>query len=626
MEVEYKMFLLPMPKEIHIQEGRFSLKPGAKIVLDAGCNFNDLDAARILQEEIFKTLKFKVDVTKSYSSEDGCIYLKKSKGKAESYKLYISGKGIELIGADDAGLFYGVQTLRQIIRNNGADIQCLEINDEPYFPNRGFYHDATRGKVPTLETLKELADRASSVKINQIQLYIEHTFAFEGFSEVWTGADPLTAEEILLFDEYCRKKHIELVPSLSTFGHLYMALSTRSFSHLCELENSQDMPYSWVGRMEHHTLDVSNPGSLEFVENMLNQFIPLFSSNKFNICCDETFDLGEGKNKELAKKLGKGKLYVDFLKKIIDIVKKHGKEVMFWGDIILSHPEYFDQIPKDTICLNWDYSANPSEEKVKAFAESGISQYVCPGVGGWNQLMNALDSSFSNIRKMVDYGVKYNASGVLNTDWGDYGHINLFGNSIPGMIYGGALSWNPEYREEVSAVDEAISRLEYGDTTGRITGLLRELSRQYVVGHSLITYWRENKFIGYPNLSADQKERLLNLPEKEVIEAHDKALKIAEEIAGIAPHINAERSLDMREFYVSARGIALYNALGLVIKKYDFNNGAGQLIYPPKQLAGLLECWLADYMQVWRARNKESELYRIRESIVQICKYLRDIK
>ena len=184
-----------------------------------------------------------------------------------------------------------------------------------------------------------------------MQLYIEHTFAFEDMSEVWRDKDPITAEEILILDEYCKKRHIELIPSLATFGHLYEVLRTKSYEDLCELENSRESEYSYIDRMAHHTLDVSNNKSLELVYNMLNEFIPLFSSNKFNICCDETFDLGKGKSKYIAEEIGNGKLYVDFLNKVISYVKNHNKTVLFWGDVILNHKELLKDIPEDTICL-----------------------------------------------------------------------------------------------------------------------------------------------------------------------------------------------------------------------------------------------------------------------------------
>lgn len=618
------MHLLPMPKEMILKEGSFTILPNTEIVLNASCNSTDLQAALELKKEIVDSLKIDINVNKSLKKENNSIYLRKTKGNSECYKLTVGKEGIEIEAADEAGLFYGVQTLRQIIRNNGACIPALVINDEPYFAFRGFYHDVTRGKVPTLETLKELADRAAFYKLNQIQLYVEHTFAFKNLTEVWMGADPLTAEEIILFDEYCKERHIELVPSLSTFGHLYMALRNKSFRHLCELE-IEDKPYSWYDRMAHHTLDVSNPESIEFVKNMLEEFIPLFSSDKFNICCDETFDLGEGKNKALADKVGKGQLYVDFLNKVIDIVKAQDKKVMFWGDIILHHPELFDQIPKDVICLNWNYAADAVEINVEIMAKSGLQQYVCPGVGGWNMIMNSFESAFPNIKTMVNHGKKHKAVGVLNTDWGDYGHINLFGNSMPGMIYGAALSWNPDYDEEFSKVDESISFLEYGDKTESLVGILREISRQQTVNHGEIVWWKDNKFQGFPEISEEKKKEYFTADNEKIIKAHDRALELSEELINVSKGVSSLRTIDIEEFYVSARGVALLNALTLVIRKYDFGREESAVIYSPKEMASLLEKWIADYSKVWRARNKESELYRIRDFYMDICDYLKTL-
>ena len=70
-------------------------------------------------------------------------------------------------------------------------------------PNRGFYHDVTRGRVPKLSFLKKMADRMAYYKMNQLQLYIEHTFLFRDFSEIWRDDTPLTAEEIMELDHYC---------------------------------------------------------------------------------------------------------------------------------------------------------------------------------------------------------------------------------------------------------------------------------------------------------------------------------------------------------------------------------------------------------------------------------------
>lgn len=618
------MFLLPKPKQMNYTEGNFYVSKNIEIVLDYSCNFNDLESARLLKEEMQRLVGLKVKINKAFHSAKGFIYLKKGEGESESYTIKIEEDSIVVCGSDDAGLFYGVQTLRQIIRQKGVILPCLLIKDSPYFKYRGFFHDVTRGKVPTLKTLKELVDRLAFYKINQLQLYIEHTFAFKNLSEVWLDKDPLTSEEILELDDYCRKRNVELVPSLSTFGHLYEILTTKSYSYLCELDNSCDLPFTWFERQAHHTLDVSNEESLKFVQNMLQEFIPLFSSNKFNICSDETFDLGKGKSSKLNKKLGSGKLYVYFLNKIVSYVKSYNKDVMFWGDIIVRHPEYLKDIPKDVTCLNWAYYPEVTETDTKIISESGVKQYVCPGVGGWNRLMNSFDSAFVNISKMVSYGKKYGAGGVLNTDWGDYGHVNLFANSMPGMIYGGAISWNPEDKREFEQFDQDTSILEFGMTSRRLISLLRELSNEEIASWSFIVWWREQKILNNEVINENIKE-FNKMEVTKVTTGYYRALELEKEILAVGINSYPNRKLDVMEFVNSARGVALMNAIYLAIKKYEFKCDEVQTVMKNNKLAVEIEYWFSDFSDLWRKRNKESELSRIREIIIFSCNFLRTI-
>jgi hypothetical protein len=620
------MYLLPVPKTLINKEGSFFIDKSCEIVLNAKCNASDFESAVLLKEEIVRSTGITLKINKAFTEiAEGCILLKKQQGESESYEINIYENGMEVIGADDAGLFYGIQTLSQIIRQSGLKVPALTIMDSPYFKNRGFYHDVTRGKVPTLKTLKELVDRLSSYKINHLQLYIEHSFAFKNLSEVWVDKDPLTAEEIMELDQYCSKRHVELIPSLSTFGHLYELLTSKSYSHLSELGVDTDAPYSWIGRMNHHTLDVSNDESLKLVQSMLEEFVPLFSSKKFNICCDETFDLGKGKNAELAKKVGEGRLYTDFLNKVISSIKRYDKEVLFWGDIILKHPELLSEIPKDVTCLNWGYHASVTEDNTRTIAESGVPQYVCPAVTGWNRLMNEMENASVNIIKMVEYGKKYNAVGVLNTDWGDYGHVNLFGNSMPGMIYGASLSWNPDGEKDIEKADKAISVLEFGTRADNLISILRELSRQQPFHWSFSTFWKERE-IADKDFIEPWLKVVQNIDHNKAKSAYYKALEIEKELLCLAAIIPEQRRVDMNEFIISARGIALTQAAFLPIKKYSFGALEVELVLEPAKLASLIEYWLVDYCNVWRQRNKESELLRIKESFLYISNFLREIK
>ncbi|MDB1934497.1 glycoside hydrolase family 20 zincin-like fold domain-containing protein [Clostridium tertium] len=653
------MNLIPMPRKIQYIKEEFKLKKEVNIILDYNCSFDDLNSAILLQEEINNTFGFKVNITKAlnYHIYNTFICLKKkSSMEDEEYKLSIKKDNIEINASTSKGLFYGIQTLIQIIREYGYSLPGVIIEDKPYFKHRGFYHDVTRGKVPKIETLMNLVDKASFYKINELQLYIEHTFAFKGLSEVWVDKDPLTSEEIILLDRYCKNKHIELIPSISTFGHLYEVLRTKSFKNLCELTETTKPEYSFVDRMAHHTLNVTNEDSIKLVGNMLEQFIPLFSSNKFNICCDETFDLGKRKSSKEADRLGIGKLYVDFLNKVISIVKEYDKEIMFWGDVILNHPDLINTIDKDAICLNWNYWCGVEEKDTKIIAESGRKQYVCPGVGGWSHLMNLMDNAFENIYRMISYGVKYDAIGVLNTNWGDYGHINLLSSSIPGMIYGAALSWNPSIEKDFNKMYKDISILEFGDSSGTLVSLLAELSKCQEFGWSELVIWKE-KFNTNEHIKKELIRKMKTAKIHELKEQQEKILKIEEKLENLSHDTKDTKSKEIiQEFIVAARGILIINKIMIVIinneiykgklddnvnstnisinnkiiKGYsDINNDVIKESISMnnnfKQLAESFEEWFYEYSTIWRKTNKESELYRIRDVIKYTCSYLRDI-
>ena len=217
----------------------------------------------------------------------------------------------------------------------------------------------------------------------------------------------LTAAEMRELDDYCHENFIELVPSLSTFGHLYHLLQSEKYKHLCELEDYHPKEPWLIERMYHHTIDAYNPESFKLIKSLIDQYIPLFRSNRFNICCDETFDLCNGRNKGKDK----AEAYFTFLIKIIEYVQKQGKQVMMWGDILLHNPELLEKMPKNITVLNWDYSATPNEEGVKTIANMNQPQILCPGTSAWNYIVPDFNTAKSNITSFAKYAKTYNALG-----------------------------------------------------------------------------------------------------------------------------------------------------------------------------------------------------------------------
>ena len=477
------MYILPKPKKLAETKGEFLAESGLRIVAES----EELKITTgwalpvILKNEWMNFAGIEAEITAGVAKKGDVSLRLVNALPAQSYVLSITEDKIEIIGRDRAGVGYGIQTLCQIIRNKGALLPALHIEDKPDIAARGFYMDQARGRSFKLETIKRQIDLLSRYKINQYQLYIEQSFAFRGFSEMWREDSVLTPEEIMELDKYCKDRDIDFVPSLASFGHLYELLRTKSYEDICEFENAAGKPFSFWEKMQHHTVNVADERSFEVVKRMLDEYLPLFSSKLVNICADETFDLGKGRSKELAEKIGTDRMYLEFLKKLCEYIVAKGKVPMFWGDIICKFPEFIKELPKETICMAWGYMAEQKDDICKPIAEVGANLYLCPGVCGWNTLINRIDTAYSNIKTLSGYARKYNAIGLLNTEWGDFGHINNPSFAVPGIIYGGVFTWNLDAYSGEAAIgkeelNKAISKIEYGDCTETYLELLEKAS------------------------------------------------------------------------------------------------------------------------------------------------------
>ena len=289
--------------------------------------------------------------------------------------------------------------------------------------------DISRDRVPTMRTLRLVVDLLARYRYNQLQLYTEHTFAYTKHPSVWEEADPLTAEEVRKLDAYCQMQGIELVANQNTFGHMERWLTLPAYNKLAKFPKGGAMTPWGTIKKEPTTLDPKNPASLELVTGLLDELLPNFTSGLVNIGCDETFEIADPEE------------YLDFVLKVADFVRQKGKRPMFWGDIVLRHPELIGRLPKDMIALDWGYEGNhPFEKECAAFAASGLDFYVCPGTSSWRSLAGRVENMRENLEAAALAGLKYKAKGYLVTDWGDGGHWQPLAASLPGLILGGAFA------------------------------------------------------------------------------------------------------------------------------------------------------------------------------------------
>lgn len=385
--------------------------------------------------------------------------------QTEFYTLTVTPRGVLIEFNEVPGLRAAVATLRQLLREFGRRLPCVRIRDWPDFPRRGVMLDISRGRVPNLHTLLDLADKLADFKINELQLYTEHTFAYRDFKSVWRHWGALTGAEIRTLDARCRELGIDLVPNQNSFGHLREFLASPKLKKLAEISE----PYPDGGGTFWRyptTLAPNHPGTLPFLRRLYDELLPDFSSACFNVGCDETWDLGRGQSKRACDRLGKGRVYLDFLRRIHREVTKRGKRMLFWGDIILKYPKLIRELPRDVLALNWGYEANhPFAKEAGQFTKAKVPFYVCPGTSTWMTLIGKHDNAFANLHAAANAGRTNGAIGYLNTDWGDGGHPQPLAVSWLPFLAGAGVSWCAESFRDSQLVPVA-SRDVFNDPTG----------------------------------------------------------------------------------------------------------------------------------------------------------------
>jgi hexosaminidase len=429
----------------------------------------------------------------------------------EGYAITIDHKGVRVEFREATGLGVAMATMRQLLRQYGRRLPCLEIRDWPDFARRGVMLDISRGRVPKLETLIELVEHLADFKINEFQLYTEHTFAYQKHPSVWQSWGALTAEEIRRLDARCQQLGIDLVPNQNSFGHLRYFLEHPRLKKLAEVSR----PYADDGGefvRRPSTLAPNHPGTLPFLRELYDELLPNFSSQFFNVGCDETWDLGRGQSKKLCVAKGQGRVYLDFLKQIHREVSARGKRMMFWGDIILKYPKLIPALAKfssrssrresapfssnladdqsgltyaatlncgNIIALNWGYEADhPFDREAALFAKAKIPFYVCPGTSTWQTLIGRHDNAMANLRAAARAGLKHGAMGYLITDWGDGGHPQPLAVSYLPWLAGASLSWCAETFNEAQLIP-VLSRDVFKDPTGNTAKAALALGRAH---------------------------------------------------------------------------------------------------------------------------------------------------
>jgi hypothetical protein len=381
----------------------------------------------------------------------------------EASEILITAQGGEITSRSSAGIYYGVQTLLQMVEGSAAQavLPQARVRDWPSLAYRGFMMDMSHCQLPKLEETKKQLDFLARWKTNQYYFYNEGTIQLDGYPLLALDGQ-MSQSQVREVIEYARLRHIDVIPCLELYGHTHDLFRLEEFSDLAVIPHGGEF-------------DPQKPGVVDVLKDWIPQFARLFPSPFFHIGFDETWML-----EIQAKKVGMKpeELYLQQFDRVARIVKEQGKIVMAWADMFEKYPSIVPRLPSDTILFPWHYSPLKDYNPVFGpFVKSNLRTVSTAAVKNWNWVVPDLYGTFENIDALLTAGRQNQTAGFLNTGWTDDSMV-LMRMTLPGIAYGAAAAWQSSLPERARFFSE-YSQVLYPDhaLAGELAAALDSVSK-----------------------------------------------------------------------------------------------------------------------------------------------------
>jgi len=454
--------------------------------------------------------------------------------EAEGYALILTPTEADVIAASGAGVFYGVQTLKQLLPLPGekAELATGTLRDWPAMQYRAIQDDLSRGPFPTLDFQKQQIREIAAFKGNMYSPYFEHTLAYKDQPLANPEGSSMSPADVAELVRYAALYHVTILPEQEAFGHLH---------HVLKFDIYQDV----VETPHGHVLAPGQPGTLPLIKSWFTQIAAEFPSPFMHIGADETFDLGLGRTKDAVKSKGYGPVYMDFLTSIHDTLKPLNRRLLFWGDMGNEHPEAIARLPKDMIAIPWNYwDTKNFDHLIEPFAKAGIETWVAPGDANWNEVYPLVQHGLENVGGFVADGQRLGSTGTINTVWNDDGE-GLFNLDWESVLFGAVAPWQSG-KSDLEAYKSAFGPLFFGDTTGKLNQAIEEIvASENALGKTHTDLNSDQLFWLDPWSEMGQEVTAKLLPQAVEVRTHaEKAIILLRQAREANPNLRHQDALD----------------------------------------------------------------------------------
>jgi hexosaminidase len=468
--------LIPIPREVH-GGAEVPLAHGVRVVCASPCSAEDQFAVDDLSSALLgrnipvtEAGGFPIELTRLAAHPDAKFT---DEMKAEGYTIQTTTTGLTVTGDTAEGVFYGAQTVKQLIVGDGAQavLHGAAIRDWPAMKYRGLDDDLSRGPITTLEFEKHMIRTIAAYKVNLYSPYFEHTQQYAS-NPLMGPPGSVTAEEAKELVAYAKLYHITIIPEQEAFGHLHNSLTWEQYQQLAETPHGE-------------VLAPGQPGSIALITQMFNELAAIYPGPFLHIGADETTDLGVGQTKADVDSRGLAAVYLDFMQRVVTALKPLNRKILFWGDIAQDAPDLLKGLPQSfkdsTIAIAWVYNPEPKgyDKYLTPFTKAGFETWVAPSVNNFRKVYPDNNNALANIQRFTADGQRLGSTGQLNTIWNDDGE-GLFNQSWYGILFGAAAAWQ-KGESSIPAFQDSYAQVFHGDSTGALNEAQKEMMLAHLV-------------------------------------------------------------------------------------------------------------------------------------------------
>ena len=329
----------------------------------------------------------------------------------EGYRLVVETNGLMIQACTPQGAFYGLQTLAQLWQSgdDGRSCPALVIEDWPAMRFRGVHWFPSASGVPMHARL--ITNVFGALKFNRSMIQCEAA-RWDKHPEI-TAPNAISKPDLRKLVDACRACYLEPIPLINVPGHAEWIF--RHGSNLGFAEDPQT-PYAYC---------INNPRSFAFIQDVLNECLPIFDARVCHIGHDEVTMRGRFPNPDcpLCREAKVTELVVKHANRLTEWLSRRGVESMIWGDMLLGPGEATDathaktlddarrrraDIDKQTIVVDWHYAASADARSLEILRQAGF------------RVVAASWFTPANIQHLAQAARAAGAEGLLQTTWMGY--------------------------------------------------------------------------------------------------------------------------------------------------------------------------------------------------------------